>query len=323
VISVAPQALNSVREIAGNGCKSPQRPDLQREILALAGRQHGHVTRTQLLGLGVGRGAITGRLEAGEYAAVHAGVYCIGPRRDDPVSRAAAAVLACGEGTALSHASAASLWEFLPRWSFPLEVMARGERERPGITAHRCQSLTRRDITRQRGIPTTSPARTALDIAPRLSKKGLTRLVNDARRDGYLRLPALTDVLQRNPRHPGTKLLRPFVENPRNPTRSPLEDAFLALVEKYDLPTPHINVHRNGREIDAIFPAHHLIVEMDGWDYHKDQEAFEDDRERDADNLDHGLGTVRITERRLKENSDHEAARLRRILNRSGAVDSG
>jgi hypothetical protein len=279
------------------------------------------VTRKQLLGLGVGRGAISGRLSSAEYTAVHAGVYCIGPRRDDPVSRAAAVVLACGEGTALSHASAASLWGFLPRWSFPLEVMARGERERPGITAHRCRSLTRRDITRQRGISTTSPARTALDIAPRLSKKALTRLVNDARRDGYLRLPALTDVLQRNPRHPGTTLLRPFVENPRNPTRSPLEDAFLAFVEKYDLPTPQINVHRNGREIDAIFPVHHLIVEVDGRGYHQDQEAFEDDRERDADNLDHGFSTVRVTERRLTETADHEAARLRRILSRNEPVD--
>lgn len=87
-----------MREIAENSCKSPQGIDLEREILALAKRQHGHVTRKQLLGLGLSRGAIGGRLKSSEYAAVHAGVYCIGPRRDDPVARAAAAVLACGEG---------------------------------------------------------------------------------------------------------------------------------------------------------------------------------------------------------------------------------
>jgi hypothetical protein len=78
--------------------------------LVLAKRQHGHVTRKQLLGLGVGRGAITSSLESGRYVAVHKGVYCVGPRRDDPVSRAAAAVLACGPGALLSHESAASLW---------------------------------------------------------------------------------------------------------------------------------------------------------------------------------------------------------------------
>jgi hypothetical protein len=85
------------------------------------------------LGLGVSRGLITGRVECGAWVAVHQGVYCIGPRRNDPVSRAAAAVLACGQGALLSHQSAASLWGFAPRWSFPLHVTAERHRERPGI----------------------------------------------------------------------------------------------------------------------------------------------------------------------------------------------
>lgn len=216
--------------------------------------------------------------------------------------------------------SAAALWGFVPRWSFPLEVLARGERERPGITAHRCQSLTWRDITRQRGIVVTGPARTALDIAPRLTPKALSRLVNDARRTGYLRLPALADVLDRNPYNPGAKLLRPFVETPHNPTRSLLEDEFLAFIHKYNLPIPQINIRGDGREIDAVFPDHHLIVELDGWEFHKDKEAFEDDRDRDADHLDHGFSTIRITRTRLREQPDREAARLKRILDRCASL---
>jgi hypothetical protein len=47
-------------------------------------------------------------------------------------------------------------------------------------------------------------------------------------------------------------------------------------------------------------------------------EAFEADRERDTDNLDHGLSTVRITKKRLTNTPDDEAARLKRILNRGG-----
>jgi hypothetical protein len=73
---------------------------------ALAKGQHGHIARRQLLAPGLTRGATEARLEFGEYIAIHVGVYGIAPRRDDPVSRAAAAVLACGEGAALSHASA-------------------------------------------------------------------------------------------------------------------------------------------------------------------------------------------------------------------------
>jgi hypothetical protein len=288
--------------------------DQDSAILDLARRQHGHVARWQLLALGVSQGLIAGRLASGAWVAVHAGVYAIGPRRNDPVSRAAAAVLAGGPDAVLSHASAASLWGFLPRWSFPLEVTTKVKRSRPGITAHRCPSLQPRDITRQRGVPTTAPARTALDLAPQLTKKQLTRLVNDARLDGYLRQAALQDVVDRNRYHPGTKLLRPFAESTTNPTRSPFEDDFLAFIAKYNLPNPQINVYVNGREVDAYFPDHNVIVECDGREYHKNQDAFEDDRERDTENLKHGLITVRLTKKRLTHAPDYEAARLREIL---------
>jgi hypothetical protein len=287
---------------------------LDSEILDLARRQHGHVARRQLLELGVRHGLIRGRLASGAWVTVHAGVYCIGPRRNDPVSRAAAAVLACGPGAVLSHASAASLWEFLPQWSFPLEVTAERRHERPGITSHRCPSLQPRDTTRQRGVPTTTRARTILDLAPRLTHKQLTRLVNDALRERDLRPAALKDVLERNRYHPGARLLRPFLESPHNPTNSPFEDDFLAFCQKYGLPRPEVNFPFNGRKLDAFFPEHGVIVECDGWHFHKDREAFENDRERDADHLDHGLITVRITETRLKQTPDREATRLKRLL---------
>ena len=198
-----------------------------------------------------------------------------------------------------------------------MEVTTKAKRTRPGITTHRCQSLEPRDVTRQHGVPTTSPARTALDIAPRLSHKQLTRLVNDARHDGYLRPSSLQDVMDRNRYHPGTKLLEPFVDSPHNPTNSGFEDDFLAFVDKYGLPRPEINFPFNGRKLDAFWPEYGVIVECDGWDFHKDRDMFEDDRERDADHLDHGLITVRITKRRLTAMPDREAARLKRILSRA------
>ena len=284
--------------------------------MAVAKRQHGHVARRQLLALGLRWGAIEARIASGEYVRVHRGVYCIAPRRDDPVSRAAAAVLACGEGAVLSHASAASLWGFRARWSFPLEVIADGERERPGITAHRCRSLSGRDMTRQLGVPTTSPERTILDLAPRLTPKQLTRMVNDARLSGHLHLATLQDLLARNPLHPATKLLTPFATDTSHPTRSDFEDDFQAFTHKYGLPTPLTNTTVNGREVDAYFPEQRLIVECDGWDTHQTKTAFEDDRERDAEHLRHGIPTVRITKDRFDADPDREAARLQEILDR-------
>jgi hypothetical protein len=201
-----------VRDSPGNSWETPQGSELEPRILALAQRQHGHIARRQLLALGLSRGAIEARLKSGVYIAVHRGVYGIAPRRNDPVSRAAAAVLVCGDGAALSHASAASLWGFVAHWHFPLEVMAGGERDRPGILTHRCQSLQHEDITHQRGIRVTSPARTVLDCAPELGTKARTRLINDALRSRHLRPAALQDILQRNRYHPGPS------SSPRSPT---------------------------------------------------------------------------------------------------------
>lgn len=285
-----------------------------------ARRQHGHVARWQLLELGVGRGTIAGRLESGEWSACHSGVYCIGPRRDDPVSRAAAAVLACGPDAVLSHGSAASLWGFGVRWSRAFEVTAPSRHSRPGITTHRCQTLKRRDLTRQRGIPTTSPERTILDVAPRLSARQLTRMVNEARLSGHVHLASLRDVVARNPLHPGTKLLRPFADDPANPTRSGFEDDFRAFAASHGLPVPLVNTTVNGYEVDAYFPVQRLIVELDSGRFHKDPEAFERDRERDAHQLAHGIPTVRITQTRMTNAPDREAGRLQDILAGQEAV---
>jgi hypothetical protein len=277
----------------------------------VAGRQAGNISRAQLLSVGLSEGAIDARLRTGALARRYPGVYCLAPARQDPQARIAAAVLAGGPTAAASHATAAYLWGFLPRYEPPPQIsLTSGDRRPRHILTHRGPSLQPRDITRQRGVPTTTRARTVLDLAPQLTKKQLTRLVNDARREGHLRNDALNDIITRNPHHPGTKLLRDFAEHTTNPTNSAFEDDFLAFTIKYGLPTPQINTTVNGYEVDAYFPDHNLIVECDGYEYHKDRAAFESDRERDAHHLAHGTPTVRLTRERLTHPPDHEANRL-------------
>jgi len=292
--------------------------DLREAAIRDTARRHvGNVSRAQLLEAGLSSAAIGARVKTGALVVRYPGVYAIAPLRDDPPAIAAAAVLAGGPHAASSHASAAYLWGYLRYWESPPEVtLAKGDRRPRGILTHRCPSLKRSDIRLQRGVPCTSPERTALDMAPRLTKKQRTRMVNDARLSGYLHLATLQDVLARNPYHPGTKLLTALANDPGNPTRSSFEDEFRAFAIRYGLPTPLINVKVNGREVDAYFPDHNLIVELDGRGYHDDPEAFEDDRERDAENLKHGLGTVRITGERFRQTPAREAERLLEIMKR-------
>ena len=268
--------------------------DIDAHIAQLAARQHGHVTRGQLIALGLAPRTITARVAAGQLIRVHAGVYAIGYRRVEPVARAAAAVLAAGEGAVLSHDSAAALWG-LRRWPRVPEVTVRRCVRRPGITAHRSRTLARRDTTTQLGVRTTTAARTLRDIRPRLTRKQLIRLVNDAR---------LAHLLDSD----GAEAL---LGHRRNPTRSGLEDAFQRFVERHGLAQPETGADVAGDEVDALFVAAKLIVELDDFDTHGDRATFASDRERDVAHADLGFQTIRLTRDQL---TDDTAAILRRLL---------
>ncbi len=94
--------------------------------------------------------------------------------------------------------------------------------------------------------------------------------------------------------HLGAKLLDPFLDG-RNPTRSPFEDDLTAFCERHGLPRPLVNIPVAGHLVDALFTAERLIVELDSWEFHSDRQAFETDRERDADTMEAGYRTLRIT----------------------------
>jgi putative AbiEi antitoxin of type IV toxin-antitoxin system/uncharacterized protein DUF559 len=303
------------------GEKSDPVGQISQALAALAAKQHGNVTRKQLLGLGMTRAQLYHAIDLGRLHPVHHGVYAVGRPARMPLERAAAAILACGPHALLSHHSALTLWGLAKGWTNPLHVtLARGDRRPPGLTTHRCRSLARQDIRRELGIRTTSPARTLLDCAPQMTAKALAKTVNEARLPGLLTPTAIDDVLTRNPLHPGAIALN-AVDRDHNPTRSGWERDFLAFCARYGLPIPLINAPLNGYEVDALFPEHRLIVELDGWDYHQTRDAFEHDRERDAHALAAGLPTVRITKHRINTTPDREAARLRKIL--ASRLDGG
>ena len=112
-------------------------------IAELARRQHGVVARAQLEALG--RRARRDR-RAGERGA--GCTACIAACTPSAIrcSRATgsfmAAVLACGEGAALSHFSAAVLWGMLSTRAARSHVTAPSERRRPGLVVHQAALAT-------------------------------------------------------------------------------------------------------------------------------------------------------------------------------------
>jgi len=69
-----------------------------------------------------------------------------------------------------------------------------------------------------------------------------------------------------------------------------------------------------GHEVDAVSRHQRLVIELDSRRFHTTPRAFEQDRDRDADLLNAGFSTLRITDHRLKQHPTTEAQRLKRIL---------
>ena len=232
----------------------------------------------------------------------------MGHRPPSPLATAIAAVLACGPDAVLSHRSAAALWRILPRWHSPTEVTAPTRRAPRG---HPRPPLPHVDATTHYGIQVTTPARTLVDLADVLTPKQLTRAVNEAQVQRLITAAELTTLLTR---YPGRRTSQLTPE--RGATRSHLEDSFTRFLKHHHLPLPERNQQIAGHEVDAVYRAHHLVIELDSRQFHTTPDAFEQDRDRDADLLNAGFSTLRITNHRLKHHPTKEANRLREILSR-------
>ena len=285
-----------------------------RALAELARRQYGVVARHQLLGLGLGRGAIDWRLRSSRLRSIHRGVYAVAPT---PLSQRGywlAAVLACGEQACLSHASAAALWG-LGRQRGPVDVISTGRPGRRGIRLHRSK-LDPVDRVNPGGIPVTTVARTLFDLAEAMDEDRLKRAWEEADRLRLLRLRAIADVCARNPGRRATRRIAHLLAEARavTRTRSPLEDRFQGFVQRYELPPPTTNVLVLDREVDVLWPDARLIVELDSWEFHRHRAAFQRDRARDTRLLVAGYRTVRVTHDRLDTEPTQLAQDLHQLL---------
>ena len=214
-----------------------------------------------------------------------------------------AAVLACGDGAVLSHASAGELWGMLrarrPPSPAGVDVNVHvtvgteaGRRPRAGIVVHRSRTLDDSQMTRRLNIPVTTPSRTLADLRRLLPQPQFAAALRQAE---FLRLP-----------------IEAWLEP--DGTRSELEARFLALCRRHRLPKPEVNAGAGPFTVDFLWPERRLVVEVDGWDAHGTRAAFEADRERDTHLKLLGFEVVRFTWRQLRDDPAAVAAALRELL---------
>jgi len=241
---------------------------------------------------------------------MHRGVYAVGHTAMRIEGRWMAATLACGPAAVLSHADAAALHGLRQSTRAVIDVTSptRAGRSRPGIEVHAGRTLAPADRTIVRGIPCTSLARTLLDEAEVLGRRGLERICEEAEIRRIFDLRAVDDVLGRADGRHGAPVLDAVLADHRfgdTLTRNELEERFLALCESGGLPKPRVNadmlLDADVIEVDFMWPEHGLIAETDGYRTHGTRTAFERDRERDRRLLLAGWRVVRFTWRQVIE----------------------
>lgn len=301
---------------------TPRTEDAVRRIVALAGRQFGVISRSQLHRRGLSNAAIARLIERGWLNRVARGVYAVGHRNPSLEGQLSAALLQAGPGAALSHTSAAWWWGLLRYRPDRTHLSAPGRRSSTGaVHVHHPARIER---VWHRGLPVVSVTQALVQIAPICSPAALRRALAGADHRGWLDRAGLDRQLARRPR--GAASLRRALDEhlpALAETLSPLEDRFLLLCQRHGIPLPEPNVEVNGHVIDALWSTASLGVELDGREVHGTPAAVVRDRSRELAWRRAGLDVIRYGAEQVDHQADIVADDLRTAIARGLAAAEG
>jgi hypothetical protein len=275
----------------------PLTPDVL--IARIAARQHGVISVRQLYRCRLTRGAVAWRVRVGRLFPIHRGVFAVGHPGLTHRGRWKAATLALGPRAVLSHRSAAELWDLLapsdarPEVTLPYPA---SPAKRARLVIHRSRTIASHRATSRDGIPVTMPARTLADLA----RAGPPADVRRATRAAEIRgLPLDLD-------HVSERM------------ESDLERDFIAICRRYGVPEPEVNVSIGRYRVDFLWRAARLVIETDGYVYHRGRQAMRDDNDRDLELELRGLRVVRIDDSRIADDPEGVASAVLGLLRRAG-----
>jgi hypothetical protein len=260
---------------------------VERELLAVARRQHGLFTTAQANAAGFTRTQIDDRHRSGRWTAIHRGVHHVAGGAFTWHTNVMAACLATGG--AASHRTAAVLLGVLSsRPGQPEITVARNRRVRlDSIRVHESTDLAPAHITTVDGIPTTTAVRLAMDLGAVVPYPVYERAVDDLIARKQLRWDDLAELLcqlSRRGRN-GLGAARDLVSERYGDgvPESVLERAFLALLRGAGLPEPEQQVDISDADgfiarVDFAYRHRLVAIELDGRRHHLHADAFEADR---------------------------------------------
>jgi very-short-patch-repair endonuclease len=283
-------------------------------VVRVAGRQHGLVTRAQVLASGVTRCTLRTRVANGELEQTERGVFRFCSSSRSWEQRALAALLRLGPEASLSHASAAYVLR-LDGFNHPppnIEVLLSHE---SGVKAARWR--TQRSVVLHRtrvtfdsrvvnGLRVTNLARTVMDLAGQVDGERLEGALDAAQR----RNPGLEGELTRTlERHrcgvTGSAQLAGLLEERGGQhTDSPLEVKVSRALRKARVRQPaHQHEVFDGERyvvrLDFAWVREKVALHVDGYAYHQQRTRFEHDRDVATQLTALGWRSVWVTSRSL------------------------
>jgi hypothetical protein len=262
-------------------------------VADLAARQFGLVTWAQMRALSAAPTSIRWWVGSGYLIPVLPRVYAVGHVADDDRTRLLSLALFAGPDAALSHGTAANWrgWLRYPVRATHISSPRRIRRKLPGVVIH-CGRAVERELVN--GVPCTTATQTLLDVAATESRKLVHRCLAQLDYERKLRPDAIRAACGRG--RPGSTRLLAALDSymPQLArTKSDLEDDFLYLCQRFDIPLPLVNAELYGEEPDCYWPDAGFIAELDGEGNHGSLAQRRRDRRKDMKLRSHGLTVVR------------------------------
>lgn len=299
-------------------------PQTFSELVALSTKQYGLMTHAQATSAGVNRMKLSRLVKRKVWEEVRPRVFRRAAKNQTEEQELVALCLWLGEGTLVSHRSAARLLGLNLERKLPEVTTGRHKaRTIKGVICHRSDELTEDDRRKHSKIPMTNGARTIIDLASCLDEDQLAIVVEEAWR---LKV-APPDWVQRRLKDLGVRgrsaaaLAEILADcaNREKALESALEVRMWHLLRKAGMPTPRGGYefrddHGQPGRIDIAYPDEGIAIECDGFEHHGTREAFETDRLRTQRLTALGWRVFQVSSKQLDEQPADVVKRVKEAL---------
>ena len=281
--------------------------------MRIASCQRGLVTLSQARAAGISRRGLQWRLKSGRWLKILPGVFAVAESDDPWLQMLEAARLWTGDAVIMGLA-ASGLWGFDGVASRAVEIGTKTRKRHTGIVVHHDAHYDPEDLIRQRGLLTTTPTRTLIDISAAVTETQLAQALDSALRRGLTFIPLIRSRLDAigTKGRSGTGTLQKLLadrELGSGLTESPLEVKVERVLRRAGLDPPERQYTVTGPDgtrvrLDFVWPEQKVGIEADGFRWHTDFERWQQDARKHNLLQEMDWKIVRATHRSLRDSPE-------------------